>query len=1085
MRRINLLIYMLFLSIFTIGQTNYTSTRNYVVEKIYIDPTKNNSLARSVSNVTYLDGLGRKLQEIQVGGAPGGSGDIIQHHVYGVLGRVERKYLPYNKTGNNGAFDSNAANTSNWNIYGPAEAPYTFTRTDYDNSPLDRIVKQTGPGKNWHVNQRGVTTTYGMNKTNEVKLYQVSEDGTLTLLGNYAAGSLQKVTVNDEDGKQVETYTDNMEQTVLTVNVESDNNRLETYRVYDDRGRLRYVLSPETSVRVGTTATRTTLEIRQYCYYYEYDKWGRQTLKQLPGCDPIYMVYDNRDRLVMSQDGKQRAENEKKWSYSLYDKQNRVIETGEVILTNMTSHATLQANASASLNYTPPGSRTISQYMEYDTYTTYALPFIPTSGYSSSYSTMITGKVTTTRVRILDDTKFLTTTTYYDNRGRVIQTVSNNYLGYKSVVNIAYDFMGNVTKTREAHGYSSTGTDVLETVNSYDERRRLLSTSVKLNNGSPATTTYTYDAVGRLTGQKHGNLQETLAYNSRGWLTSKESTPFKMKLRYESPSVWTNACWNGNISEWEWQHGTNITMMYGFTYDGVNRLKGSNHYQRSGSAWAQLSGNTAYNENGLRYDKNSNILTLTRTGNSAATQSYSYNGNQLTSLTKNGTIGTYQYDENGNMINDSRKNLSLSYNVLNLLSTINTGTTRTATYTYLADGTKLKVMDGGGNGICYVGSLTYVINGNNTHLEDALFTGGRIIANSSTRVGNELRYFLTDHLGSVRVIVNQNGSVEERNDYYPFGGRYTVSVGNVDAGNRWKYNGKEEQTTGNLGWLDYGARMYDWELGRWFGMDPKIESDISTSGYAYCKGNPVLFIDPDGQMVDWYRTWDKSAYIWKDRQDPYLKIGGETYFNVGSTFSMSYGKEYYNYYQNALISVSNMPLNAWQTIFNNDNLLGGLLSNRSPLSRKYQQILFNTSIHNAQKDFLEHPVTQGAINTLLFVATGGIEGIASLGSLGKNLLGNMKIPVYRVYGGAARIDGWSWTPLNPKLFSQMSYRKYAGLPNMNWGTNYIKGSVKIKDILTFRKALPLDGNCGGLPEFIINPNNIDMWRYMKHPSIYK
>ncbi|WP_304456958.1 MULTISPECIES: RHS repeat-associated core domain-containing protein, partial [Butyricimonas] len=209
---------------------------------------------------------------------------------------------------------------------------------------------------------------------------------------------------------------------------------------------------------------------------------------------------------------------------------------------------------------------------------------------------------------------------------------------------------------------------------------------------------------------------------------------------------------------------------------------------------------------------------------------------------------------------------------------------------------------------------------------------------------------------------------------------------NVDAGSRWKYNGKEDQVTGGLGWLDYGARMYDWELGRWFGMDPKTENDISTSGYVYCKGNPVLFIDPDGQMIDWYRSWDKSAYIWKDSQSPYLKIGGETYFNVGSTFSMSYGNEYYNYFQNALVSTSNVALDARVTIFNNDFLLGGLLSNRSPLSRKYQQILFNTSIHNAQKDFLEHPVTQVTINSLLFVATGGIEGIAAIGGLGKNIL---------------------------------------------------------------------------------------------------
>ena len=156
---------------------NYTNTKSCTVETIYLDPASSGSSVRTVNNVTYLDGFGRKLQEIQVGGVPGGTGDIILRHVYGVLGRVEREYLPYNKTGNNGAFDPDVADTSNWDIYGLTEAPYAFTRTEYDNSPLDRVVKQTGPGKNWHVNHKGVTTGYGMNQANEVKLYRVSGDG--------------------------------------------------------------------------------------------------------------------------------------------------------------------------------------------------------------------------------------------------------------------------------------------------------------------------------------------------------------------------------------------------------------------------------------------------------------------------------------------------------------------------------------------------------------------------------------------------------------------------------------------------------------------------------------------------------------------------------------------------------------------------------------------------------------------------------------------------------------------------------------------------------------------------------------------
>ena len=57
-------------------------------------------------------------------------------------------------------------------------------------------------------------------------------------------------------------------------------------------------------------------------------------------------------------------------------------------------------------------------------------------------------------------------------------------------------------------------------------------------------------------------------------------------------------------------------------------------------------------------------------------------------------------------------------------------------------------------------------------------------------------------------------------------------------------------------------------------------------------------------------------------------------------------------------------------------------------------------------------------------------------------------------------------------------------PRQRGGTGYIKGSVQIKDITLFRKALPLDGNPGGLPELIIDPNKIDMWKYLIRPGVY-
>ena len=109
-------------------------------------------------------------------------------------------------------------------------------------------------------------------------------------------------------------------------------------------------------------------------------------------------------------------------------------------------------------------------------------------------------------------------------------------------------------------------------------------------------------------------------------------------------------------------------------------------------------------------------------------------------------------------------------------------------------------------------------------------------------------YHITDHLGSIRVITDRNGTVQEQNDYYPYGGRHTS--GNTYAalpGDNHKFNGKEEQTTGNLGYLDYGARMYDNVTGRWSTPDPLAEKYKSLSPYRYSFNNPINYIDPDGR----------------------------------------------------------------------------------------------------------------------------------------------------------------------------------------------------------------------------------------------
>jgi len=111
----------------------------------------------------------------------------------------------------------------------------------------------------------------------------------------------------------------------------------------------------------------------------------------------------------------------------------------------------------------------------------------------------------------------------------------------------------------------------------------------------------------------------------------------------------------------------------------------------------------------------------------------------------------------------------------------------------------------------------------------------------------EFHYYLKDHLGNVRVVVNERDSVEQVTHYYPFGGSFGDGVGS--SVQDYLYSGKELTRFNALNWYNYGARWYDPTIARWNGVDKLAEKYTPVSPYSFCLNNPVIYFDPDGNKV--------------------------------------------------------------------------------------------------------------------------------------------------------------------------------------------------------------------------------------------
>jgi len=325
---------------------NYIQTRTITKAGITDEAS-----AAALTNITdvkeatqYFDGLGRPIQAVSRQATPAGY-DMVAINAYDQFGREVLKYLPYVSAGNDGNYRTNAlAEQYTFNSTQFAGEQNFYSRSDFEASPLNLVQATYAPGNSWAGSNRGVQAKYWANTaTDAVRIWTVTDVansfGTYATSATYAAGALLKHVTIDENGNQVIEFKD-MQGRVILKKVQNTGTAdagtgsgytgwLSTYYIYDDYNQLRCVVQPAgVALLTANSWNMSALSgviLSEQCFRYEYDGRNRMTMKQVPGAGAVDMVYDQRDRLVFTQDAKMAPNNQ--WLGTLYDAQNRPIET--------------------------------------------------------------------------------------------------------------------------------------------------------------------------------------------------------------------------------------------------------------------------------------------------------------------------------------------------------------------------------------------------------------------------------------------------------------------------------------------------------------------------------------------------------------------------------------------------------------------------------------------------------------------------------------------------------------------------------------------------------------------------------------
>ncbi len=711
---------------------NYIISTSVLAEGITTTGQLQDRDVNSVSQtIQYFDGLGRSVQTVNTQ-ASASKKDLVQTMVFDAYGRESKKYLPVITHTFDGRYKPNlrdaAGNYTNnpsfTNPYGNGLADKIeddqrpFTETIFEPSPLNRPLKDYGPGIGWN-NTNSVPAPAIIYDKPVVHQYLVNDASAEQIIawkidlsglpiretavnsgvsgGYYLTGQLQIKSTKDEQGNEVREYVDKEGRTILkkvqavtTPVLNSATHWACTYYIYDNFGLLRYVLQPELSSSLVANPSQQQLD--DLAFQYKYDGRKRMTEKKVPGAGVVFMVYDQRDRLVLTQDANQRAgasNTIKYWSFTKYDELNRPIMTGIKDTTTAIQLTQAQMQAAVDAHFAKASARWSETYVgnvagNVHGYTNRAYPvrtgavtevdpnkyltvtYYDDYGFKALYSNdpandyrtgqlsaqttatgtysqatwnqQVKGQVTASKTKVLGSvpTTFLLNVAYYDDKYRTIQSIADNHKGGKDCTTNIYDFTGKVLATKTVHGLPSVADKTTARTFDYDHAGRLLKTWHSVNGATPILLTQNeYNEIGQLVDKK--------LHSTDNGTTFKQSVDYRYNIRgwltsMNDASLANNGTTNDDPDSYRDLFGMNL----GYNNDlGVGNTALYN---------GNISGITWSNSLGLSTVKQNAYVYTYDPMNRIQSSSFKEKAATWTSPTNAALAETgYQYDLNGNI----------------------------------------------------------------------------------------------------------------------------------------------------------------------------------------------------------------------------------------------------------------------------------------------------------------------------------------------------------------------------------------------------------------------------------------------------